>query len=177
MAPRPRGPARCHFPVLRKGLTMIDIRIPGFKRVQAEHLVIDFNGTLACDGILSDGVRDLLTQLSRDLEIHVVTADTHGNAAGACAGLPCGLVVLPEGDQDVSKRDYVRKLGAGRTVCIGNGRNDRLMVREAAIGICVIGEEGASAETVAAAHVVCRSAGEALSLLVHTKRLVATLRS
>lgn len=156
---------------------MIDIRIPGFGQVALEHLVLDFNGTLVCDGILAEGVRDLLARLSRGLEIHVVTADTHGNAAAACKGLPCRLVVLPEGDQDVSKRDYVRTLGAGRTACIGNGRNDRLMVREAAIGICVIGEEGASAETAAAAHVVCRSAGEALSLLIHTRRLVATLRS
>jgi len=156
---------------------MIDIRIPGFGQVALKHLVLDFNGTLACDGILSDGVLALLVRLSRDLEIHVVTADTHGNAAAACKGLPCRLVVLPEGDQDVSKRDYVRTLGTGRTACIGNGRNDRLMVREAAIGICVIGEEGASAETAVAAHVVCRSAGEALSLLIHTRRLVATLRS
>ena len=156
---------------------MIDICIPGFKQLALEHLVLDFNGTLACDGILAEGVRDLLMLLSRDLEIHVVTADTHGNAAAACDGLPCRKVVLPEGDQDIAKRDYVRGLGAGRTVCFGNGRNDRLMVREAAIGICVIGEEGASAETAAAAHIVCRSAGEALSLLVHTKRLVATLRS
>lgn len=156
---------------------MVEVRIPGFKTLALEHLVLDFNGTLACDGILAEEVRGLFVRLSRDLEIHVVTADTHGNAADACNGLPCRLVVLPEGDQDVSKRDYVQKLGAGRTVCIGNGRNDRLMVREAAIGICVIGEEGASAETAAAAHIVCRSAGEALSLLVHTKRLVATLRS
>ena len=156
---------------------MIDIRIPGFKQMMLEHLVLDFNGTLACDGILAEGVRDLLVLLSRDLRIHILTADTHGNAAAACEGLPCGLVVLPEGAQDISKRDYVRKLGADRAVCIGNGRNDRLMVKEAAIGICVIGEEGASAETAAAAHVACRSAGEALSLLVHTNRLVATLRS
>jgi hypothetical protein len=30
--------------------------------------------------------------------------------------------------------DYVRKLGTDRAVCIGNGRNDRLMVGEAAVG-------------------------------------------
>ncbi|OPY04710.1 MAG: hypothetical protein A4E67_02269 [Syntrophaceae bacterium PtaB.Bin038] len=156
---------------------MVEVRIPGFKHLQLEHLVLDFNGTLACDGVLEEGARDLLVRLSRDLEIHVVTADTHGNAAAACKGLPCRLVILPGGDQDVSKRDYVRALGAGRTACIGNGRNDRLMVREAAISMCVIGEEGASAETAAAAHVVCRNAGEALALLVHTGRLVATLRS
>ena len=64
-----------------------------------------------------------------------------------------------------------------RSTCIGNGRNDRLMVGEAAAGIAIIGEEGASAETVQNADVVCRSASEALSLLVSPRRLVATLRS
>ena len=156
---------------------MIDIHIPGFKQMVLEHLVLDFNGTLACDGILAEGVRDLLVSLSRDLEIHVVTADTHGNAAAACDGLPCRMVVLPEGEQDAAKLDYVRTLGAGRVVCIGNGRNDRLMVGEAAVGIAIIGGEGASAETVRNADVVCRSAREALSLLVNPRRLVATLRS
>ena len=156
---------------------MIDIGIPGFKQVVLEHLVLDFNGTLACDGVLAEGVRDLLVLLSQDLRIHILTADTHGNAAAECEGLPCGLVVLPEGDQDVSKREYVRKLGTDRAVCIGNGRNDRLMVGEAAVGIAISGEEGASAETVRNADVVCRSASEALSLLVNPRRLVATLRS
>jgi soluble P-type ATPase len=64
-----------------------------------------------------------------------------------------------------------------RSTCIGNGRNDRLMVGEAAARIAIIGEEGASAETVQNADVVCRSASEALFLLVNPRRLVATLRS
>jgi hypothetical protein len=38
--------------------------------------------------------------------------------------------------------DYARKLGKDRVVCIGNGRNDRLMVGEAAAVIAIIGEEG-----------------------------------
>lgn len=155
---------------------MIEVRIPGFKTVQAEHLVLDFNGTLACDGILDVGVRELLVELSRDLAIHVLTADTHGNAADACRGLPCALAVLPEGDQDVAKRDYVRGLGAERTVCVGNGRNDRLMVREAVVGIAVIGGEGASAETMLGADVVCGNIRDALNLLLYPKRLIATLR-
>lgn len=155
---------------------MVEIRIPGFKHLKVEHLVLDFNGTIACDGVISDGVRELLDVLSRDVKIHILTADTHGNAAGACQGLPCELIVLPGGAEDVAKKDYVRALGADRTVCIGNGRNDRLMVREAAIGIAVIGEEGASADTVQHAHVVCRSAAKALALVRFPARLVATLR-
>jgi len=159
------------------GSSMIDIQIPGFKHVAVEYLVLDFNGTIACDGVISEGTLQLLTGLSRNVEIHILTADTHGNAASACRDLPCRLVVLSEGNQDVAKRDYVRKLGKDRAVCIGNGRNDRLMVGEAAVGIAIIGEEGASAETVRNADVVCRSASEALSLLVNPRRLVATLRA
>jgi soluble P-type ATPase len=72
---------------------------------------------------------------------------------------------------------YVRRLGAGRTACIGNGRNDRLMLRAAALGIAVILAEGASAETVRAADIVVGDIGHALDLLLEPTRLLATLRS
>ena len=35
---------------------MIDVAIPGFGRLALEHLVCDYNGTLARDGVLLDGV-------------------------------------------------------------------------------------------------------------------------
>ena len=36
---------------------MIDISIPGFGPLRLECLVLDYNGTLACDGELLPGVR------------------------------------------------------------------------------------------------------------------------
>jgi soluble P-type ATPase len=62
-------------------------------------------------------------------------------------------------------------------VCIGNGRNDRLMLAESALGIAVVLGEGAAAVTLAAADVVCTDILAALALLTHPLRLVATLRS
>ena len=59
----------------------------------------------------------------------------------------------------------------------GNGRNDRKMLKAAALGIAVIQREGAAAETVAAADVVSSSILDALELLQNPKRLLATLRS
>jgi len=50
------------------------------------------------------------------------------------------------------------------------------MLREAVLGICIIESEGASSTAIQAADVVCRSASEALSLLLNPKRLIATLR-
>ena len=61
---------------------MIEIDIPGYKKLTLTHLVLDFNGTLACDGTLLPGVADRLNALSEKLTVVVLTADTFGKAAG-----------------------------------------------------------------------------------------------
>ena len=156
---------------------MLSIAVPGDRDLQLEHLVLDYNGTLACDGELIEGVEDLLRALAEDLQVHVVTADTFGKAESRLKGLPCQLVVLPPEKQDFGKLAYVRRLGPQTTVCIGNGRNDRLMLKQAVLGIAVVAEEGAATETLRAADVVCRDVLSALGLLTHPLRLTATLRS
>lgn len=156
---------------------MIDVEVPGFGRLEIDHLVLDYNGTLAVDGSLMDGVADDLDALADRLTVHVVTADTFGKAVEALAGVRCRLEILPPGGQDVAKRDFVQALGAERTVAVGNGRNDRLMLQEAAVGIAVVLVEGASGLTLAAADVVASDIRAALALLSHPLRLVATLRS
>jgi P-type E1-E2 ATPase len=156
---------------------MIGLDIPGYGRVTIRHLVCDFNGTLALDGKLLPDVRELLGKLSVSMEIHVLTADTFGAAREQLRGLPCTVTILPEENQDTAKADYVRQLGGESTICVGNGRNDRLMMQEALVGIAVIQEEGAAAATLQSADVVCRSVQDAVSLLLNTTRMVATLRS
>ena len=156
---------------------MLQFVIPGFGTLEFEHLVLDYNGTLACDGVLIEGVRERLERLAHDLHIHVVTADTFGKARSALAGMPCHLEVLPLASQDQAKRVYVQRLGCERVVAIGNGRNDRLMLWASALGIAVMQHEGAAAGTLVAADVVVPTITDALDLLTHPLRLVATLRS
>ena len=156
---------------------MIEIQIPGYKTLQLRHIVLDHNGTLAVDGILLRGVKDKLKSLSADLEIHVLTADTFGLAQTQLEGVPCKLSILPQDNQDTGKLEYVKKLGSEHTVCIGNGRNDRLMLKDAALGIAVILEEGTAVETLTSADVVCKDIVSALELLTNPLRLTATLRS
>jgi soluble P-type ATPase len=156
---------------------MIEITIPGYKTLKLKHLVLDHNGTLAVDGILLSGVKEKLKALSDDLEIHVLTADTFGKARSQLEGVPCKLSILPIDNQDTGKLAYVEKLSAEHTVCIGNGRNDRLMLKEAALGITVILEEGTAVETLTSADVVCKDILSALELLTNPLRLTATLRS
>lgn len=156
---------------------MLTIDVPGGPTLNLAHAVLDFNGTLALDGELRPGVPELMAQLAQTLTVHVVTADTFGTARVTLRDLPCRVAVLPVESQDTRKRDYVAQLGAHCVACVGNGRNDRLMVRDAALGIAVIGGEGAAVETLVAADVVAPDITAALGLLIHPRRLVATLRS
>ena len=155
---------------------MLQIQIPDCEPLRLEHLVLDYNGTLALDGELLPGVRERLDRLASQLAIHVVTGDTFGKARSGLAGVACNLSVLPPHAQSEAKRAYVERLGAPACVCIGNGRNDRLMMEAAALAIAVIQQEGACTETLMAADVVAPSIHDALDLLIHPQRLVATLR-
>jgi len=115
--------------------------------------------------------------LAKRLHIHVLTADTFGRVRQELAGLPCELAILPAGRQDLAKRDIVRRLGPEQVIGIGNGRNDRLMLQEAALGVAVLQQEGAAAETLQAADIVITDINAALDLLAHPLRLTATLRT
>lgn len=66
---------------------MIEIEIPGFRVLQLAQLVLDYNGTLAVNGDLIEGVKSRLNQLTGSLSLHVITADTFGKAARALDGV------------------------------------------------------------------------------------------
>jgi soluble P-type ATPase len=156
---------------------MIEIEIPGFKTLRLNHLVLDYNGTIACDGKLLSGAKEGLSALADMLSIHVLTADTFGQARSFLEDIPCEVSIIAEQYQEISKLTYVNEIGAEHSACIGNGRNDRLMLKEAALGIAVILEEGAAIEALVAADVVCTGIVSALDLLRKPLRLTATLRS
>jgi soluble P-type ATPase len=152
---------------------MRTIPIPNSVVLQLEHLVLDVNGTLTNRGELIDGVAEKLRLLQDALEIHLLSTDTFGSLAHVASVLGVESRPVAEGAE---KAAVIERLGSTHCVAIGNGANDRDMLREAALGIAVIGPEGAAATAIAAADVVCRSIGEALELLLDDQALAATLR-
>jgi soluble P-type ATPase len=152
------------------------ISIPGREAFRIEHLLLDSNGTIALDGRIIDGVVPRIEELAGRLNIRILTADTLGTAAETFTGLPADLEVIDQGHGAERKRTVLRGLGAGKCAAIGNGEIDRLLLGEAALGIAVIGPEGASPRTILAADVVTRNILDALDLLLTPKRLTATLR-
>lgn len=155
---------------------MIDADIPGFGALRIAHLVLDFNGTLAIDGRLIAGATTRLNRLAASVAVHVITADTFGKARASLRGVECSLEILQHGGEDRAKLALVRRLGARRVACIGNGRNDRLMLHAAALGIATIQREGAALDALRAADIAVRDVCDALDLLLEPRRLVATLR-
>lgn len=155
---------------------MIQFTIPGFKSLQIHHIVFDFNGTLGLDGMLLPGIEEKLNQLAQHATIHVVTADTHGTVCQQLSNINCEIVVIGPNNQDLLKADYLKNLGSESSIAIGNGRNDKLMLKKAALGIVVMGYEGVAVETIMAADVAVKDINQALELILNPNRLVATLR-
>jgi P-type E1-E2 ATPase len=155
---------------------VIELNIPGRGTLQVQHLVLDVNGTLAVDGLLLEGVARRLAALRDRLQIHLLTADTHGRQAEIDRQLNLQAVRLQPGDEAAQKADYLRRLGADRAAAIGQGANDAGMLEAAGLGICVLSAEGAAVSSLLAADLVVPDILTALDLFEKPVRIVASLR-
>lgn len=155
---------------------MIELNIPGKGTFQLEQLVCDVNGTLAVDGKLLDGVAERLANLRDQLTIHLITADTHGRQNEIDQILNLSAVRLQPGGEAEQKAAYVNKLGAEKVIAIGQGANDALMLKTAALGICILSQEGTAVTALQAADLVTADLFSAFNLIENPTRIVATLR-
>lgn len=153
------------------------IDIPGRSSLEISHLVLDYNGTLACNGVLNDELSERLISLSNEVAVHIITADTYGTVQSQCDGLGVSVHVIERENQDIEKLRFLESLGSGSCIAVGNGMNDVLMLQHAALGFAVIQEEGACTKAVMASDVVFRSILDAMDALIHPERLAATLRN
>ena len=155
---------------------MITINLPRKESIVLEHLVLDYNGTLAIDGNIIEGVKELLNELSEKIKIHVVTADTFGKVKENLKDVNCQVLIISSEIEYIEKVSYIEDLDEEKVIAIGNGRNDSLLLKEAMIGIAVIQKEGVSFKTLMNADIVCTSIIDALELIKNPLRITATLR-
>ena len=154
---------------------MIKVEIPGRDEQRIGHVVFDVNGTLAVDGKILPGVPELLEELGRLIKVHLLTADTHGKQKDIDQELGLIAVRVTKGNEAQQKADFIKNLDGG-AAAIGQGANDSLMLKEAEIGICVLSPEGTATETLLAADILTPDIQSAIALLLHPKRLAASLR-
>lgn len=156
---------------------MLEIDIPGYGALALEHLVLDVNGTIAAAGELIPGVAEGLAALKDVLHAVAITADTQGTASALGETLGIEVHVIASGWEAGDKLAIVQELGPDSVVAIGNGANDALVLKACAVGICVVGPEGASRAALESADVIAPSIEAALQLLADPRRLMATLRT
>ena len=152
------------------------IEIPGYKTLDVDTLLLDYNGTIATDGIIPASVKDRIQQLSDAFKILVLTADTHGTARMQCEGLPLEVCTFPVGNAADYKEEILNQCGGERCVCMGNGRNDIKMFKGAALSIAIMGTEGMCGALVKECDICVTSIEDGLDLLLNPKRIIADLR-
>lgn len=155
---------------------MIVIDIPGYEKFELQYLLLDYNGTIAVDGELKPGTTQLLQEISKQLEVHIVTADTFQKVREFANFLPFQIHIIPAEDQKKLKADFVEILGAENTIAIGNGANDSKMLKLSKLGILVIEKEGASIEALMNSDLVFTNIIDALESILYPKRIIASLR-
>ena len=161
----------------------ISLAPSGRAPLHLRHLVLDYNGTLACRGRLLPGVVERLRALGELVAVHVITLDTFGSARAELAGeLAAGNGVSLDvvdgcaGGEAEAKLALLQSLGPDRCWAVGNGANDGLMLEAAALSICVMGREGCAVDTLRRAHICVADIGDALDLLLYPESCAATLR-
>ncbi|GAB4503016.1 MAG: HAD family hydrolase [Anaerolineales bacterium] len=155
---------------------MIELTIPGRGTLRLQHLVTDVNGTLAVDGVLIEGLSKRIAALRDRLTIHMLTADTHGRQAVIDQQLNLTAIRVQPGNEAGQKAEYVRTLGADTVVALGQGANDAAMLRAAALGICVLSQEGVAIEALTSADLLVPNIHAAFDLFDKPLRIIASLR-
>ncbi len=164
---------------------MITIDIPGRESpLVIKKLVLDYNGTIAVDGVLAEGVKERIRALCGMVQVYVLTADTYGTVRAQCEPLGVAIRTFPHAGAAVCKEEIVAELkktggdDADPGICaVGNGFNDVQMMDLADFRIAVLDAEGMYAGLIGHADILVRSAAEALDLLLKPDRLRATLRN
>ena len=155
---------------------MISIDIPGWGNMEIENVVLDLNGTLATDGKIPSEVKKKINALAGQVKIYVLTADTQGTATEEVRDMKVELIKIEGKDSKDGKFDFLKSVDLEKTIAMGNGNNDQFILKEAGIGIAILGDEGISVIALKQADIMVKNISDALDLLLKPKRLMATLR-
>jgi len=149
------------------------IVIPGVSTLNLKHVFIDYNGTIAHSGILISGIIDQLIALSEFYNIYVLTGDTYGTVTEYLKPYPVEVILAYTAED---KYRVIKNHVSDTCITIGNGSIDYKMLKEAALGIAVVGKEGCSTKAILNADIVVHHIDDALTIVKHPNQIIATLK-
>jgi len=155
---------------------LLTLDIPGWGYLEIENFVLDLNGTMATDGKILPQAKEKAASLAKNAKVYILTADTQGTAQEESRGWNVELVRIAGEESKKQKMAFLKTLNLEKTVVMGNGNNDGLILQEAALGVAVLGDEGLSVAALMHADIIVKDIGDALELFLKPKRIIATLR-
>jgi len=154
---------------------MIIIQRPGQDLLEMDFILMDFEGTLAQDRRVDPKAKDKINLLSKRMKIYILAKGEKEVVEDVLRKVKAEVIYLRERETAQRKLSLLQQLGARRTVAIGNGVDDALMLEEAGLGICILGREGASVKAMQKADVVVTNILDALDFILKPLRQEATL--
>ena len=157
---------------------MKEIDIPNYGKLIIKNVIFDLNGTLQFKGKISEAVVNKIEQLKEFYNIYLLSADTRGNLKELAKKLNVSYIKInPKKITEAeAKNNELIKLNKDNTIVVGNGNNDSLMLKNAVIGITVLGEESAIVKSILNSDVVVPNPISALDFLLDEKIMSGTLR-
>ncbi|MFX1496696.1 MAG: hypothetical protein ACFFBH_04135 [Promethearchaeota archaeon] len=155
------------------------IDIPNYGKITISNVIFDVNGTIQFKGRVSRKIIKRIKKLKKFYNIYLISADTRGNLNELAKILQVNYIRIssPTTSEAEAKNNELLKLGKGETVTIGNGINDNLMLKNAIIGIAIIGEEGSTQQTLLNSDIIFTKIIDAIDFLLDEKIMIATLRA
>ena len=152
------------------------IYIPNVGTYSIEKMVFDFNGTLATDGKVPPRVYRQILGLSQDFNVFIITADTFDTVEEIFSGTDVNIEIVSKANGTLDKKSLIELLNPKETIALGNGSNDVLMLKESAISIAVLGQEGLSIKALENSDLVIKDINDFFEMMKEPKKIVATLR-
>jgi len=152
------------------------INVPETGKYEIENIVFDYNGTIAINGEIISGVLEKIVKLTELFNVTIITADTFNTVRKAFKGTNVNIHVIDNENGTIQKKEFIKNIGSNKTIALGNGRNDQLMLKEAIISIAILNDEGVSLKALNNADFLLKDINHFFEMIEEPKKLIAILR-
>jgi soluble P-type ATPase len=150
------------------------IEIPNSNSIEINTIILDLNGTLSINGIISAETKSLIKQLKKfNYKIVLISGDIRGNAQNIATELEIDLLL---GKTSEEKAVQMQNFDKNTTASIGNARIDIGTFKNSKLSIATLQAEGIHTQILKYVDIIVPSIENALQLFLNTKSLSGTLR-
>jgi soluble P-type ATPase len=150
------------------------IEIPNSNSIEINTIILDLNGTLSINGIISAETKSLIKQLKKfNYKIVLISGDIRGNAQNIATELEIDLLL---GKTSEEKAVQMQNFDKNTTASIGNARIDIGIFKNSKLSIATLQAEGIHTQILKYVDIIVPSIENALQLFLNTKSLSGTLR-